>query len=270
MSTPEQPDPPLPPHLGEPEREFEAYVDESLDPNFIEADPLAAHYRGHITDPARPRRSLAHQHAALLCIDMQYLDAARGVGVFAPERPESVSPAAQDYYFERLERVVLPNVRALQDEFRRHGLEVIHTRIQSLTRDGRDRGPGHKRLDLHASPGSREAQFLDEIAPEGDEIIINKTASGMFTSTNARYILSNLGVSALYVVGVYTNECVSTTVRDGCDLGFDVTLVEDGCATVSRKLQRNTVDVLRDRYARVMTTPEVLAEVSAHSDALTH
>ncbi|WP_106390064.1 isochorismatase family cysteine hydrolase [Enhygromyxa salina] len=234
----------------------------TLDSRDVEADPLADRYRQSITPASRPQRSLAHQHAALLCIDMQFLDAARGHGVFAPGRPEAASPAAQDYYFERLERVVLPNVGALQACFRTHGLEVIHARIQSLTRDGRDRSPGHKRLELLAPPGSKEAEFLPEIAPVGDEIVINKTASGIFTATNARYILANLGVTALYVVGVYTNECVSTTVRDACDLGFDVTLIEDGCATVSRRLHRNTLAVLRDRYARVGTTAEVIAEVN--------
>jgi nicotinamidase-related amidase len=253
------------PTLGQPEREFDAFVDQTLDPAVLELDPLASLYRGRITDSARPCQSIALHHAALLTIDIQYLDAARGVGVFAPDRPEAASPQAQEYYFERLERVVLPNVAALQAAFRRAKLELIHTRIQSLTRDGRDRSPGHKRLDLHAAPGSREAEFLPEVAPIGDEIIINKTASGMFTSTNARYVLANLGVTALYVVGVYTNECVSTTIRDACDLGFDVTLVEDGCATVSRRLQRNTVEVLRDRYARIMTTSEVLAELAGHS-----
>ncbi len=261
MSKPSDPEP----HLGQPEREFDEFVDRTLDPAFVELDPLASHYRGRITDPARPRRSIAHHHAALLCIDIQYLDAARDIGVFAPGRPEAAPPEAQDYYFERLERVVLPNVAALQASFREANLEVIHTRIQSMTRDGRDRSPGHKRLDLHAAPGSREAEFLTEVAPIGDEIIINKTASGMFTSTNARYVLANLGVSALYVVGVYTNECVSTTVRDACDLGFDVTLVEDGCATVSRRLHRNAIAVLRDRYARIMSSAEVITELVGYS-----
>lgn len=247
--------------LGQSEPEFDAFVDRTLDPEMVELDPLAQQYRERITDPARPRRSVARHHAALLCIDIQYLDAARGIGVFAPDRPEAASPEAQNYYFERLERVVLPNVRALQASFRATGLEVVHTRIQSLTRDGRDRSAGHKRLDLHAAPGSKEAEFLPEVAPRGDEIIINKTASGIFTSTNARYLLANLSISALYVVGVYTNECVSTTVRDACDLGFDVTLIDDGCATVSRRLQRNTIAVLRDRYARIMTTAQVITEL---------
>ncbi|MFO7566240.1 MAG: isochorismatase family cysteine hydrolase [Enhygromyxa sp.] len=261
--------PPQEPHLGQPEREFDEFVDQTLDPAVIELDPLASHYRHHITDPARPQRSITHHHAALLCIDIQYLDAARNVGVFAPGRPEAAPPEAQEYYFERLERVVLPNVAALQASFRAEKLEVIHTRIQSLTRDGRDRSAGHKRLDLHAAPGSLEAEFLPEVAPQGDEIVINKTASGMFTSTNARYVLANLGITALYVVGVYTNECVSSTVRDACDLGFDVTLVEDGCATVSRRLQRNTIAVLRDRYARIMTTAEVLAELAGYGTVAT-
>jgi nicotinamidase-related amidase len=101
--------------------------------------------------------------------------------VCSPTRAQGVPREAEEYYFNRLETQVLPNVRRLQDAFRAVGLEVIHTRIQSLTMDGRDRGPGHKRLGLHAAPGSKEAEFLEIVAPQGDEIVINKTASGVFT-----------------------------------------------------------------------------------------
>jgi len=160
-----------------------------------------------------------------------------------------------------LKYTVLPNVRRLQDAFRARGLEVIHTRIQSLTQDGRDRSPGHKRLGLHAAPGSREAEFLDEIAPLENEIIINKTASGVFNSTNIAYILRNLEITGLFVVGVYSNECVSTAIRDACDLGFFVTLISDGCATVTPELQRATMITMKDRYARVLNTEEAIREI---------
>jgi nicotinamidase-related amidase len=140
-------------------------------------------------------------------------------------------------------------------------LEVMHTRIQSLTKDGRDRSVGHKRLGLHAPPGSKDAEFLPEVAPKGDEIVINKTASGVFTASNTEYILRNLGVDSLYICGVYTNECVSTTVRDACDLGFHTTLVNDACATVTPELHNATISTIRDRYARVMTTAEVITEI---------
>jgi len=151
----------------------------------------------------------------------------------------------------------------LQDGFRANNLEVVHTRIQSLTRDGRDRGPGHKRLDLHAAPGSKEAEFLEQVAPQGDEIIINKTASGVFNATNIEYVLRNLGVTGLFIVGVYSNECVSTAIRDACDLGFYVTLISDATATVTPELQQATLTTMKDRYARVLSTKEALAELAA-------
>ena len=128
---------------------------------FLDVDPLRDTYRKSITHSPAVTRSLATHHTAILCIDMQYLDAARGHGVFADVEASGVPPEAQEYYFDRLKYVVLPNVRRLQDAFRSRELEVIHTRIQSLTRDGRDRSAGHKRLGLHAPPGSKEAEFLE-------------------------------------------------------------------------------------------------------------
>jgi len=226
-----------------------------------EVDPLRETYREAFIEAPALRRSLERHHTALLCIDMQYLDAARGYGVFADVEASGVPVEAQEYYFDQLERVVLPNVRRLQDAFRHADLEVIHTRIQSLTRDGRDRSPGHKRLGLHAPPGSKEAQFVELVAPEPDEIVVDKTASGVFNSTNISYLLRNLRVTALFVTGVYSNECVSTAIRDACDLGYYVTLISDGCTTVTPDLQDATIKVLKDRYARVLTTDEAIAEV---------
>lgn len=230
--------------------------------NFLGIDPLAESYRESIVEAPAVLRSLQAHHTALLCIDIQYLDAAPGFGVFADAEKSGVPREAQEYYFNRLDELVLPNVRALQDGFRKASLEVIHTRIQSLTHDGRDRGPGHKRLGLHAAPGSKEAEFLEQVAPQGDEIIINKTASGVFNATNIEYILRNMGITGLFVVGVYSNECVSTAIRDACDLGFHVTLVSDATATVTPELQQATITTMKDRYARVLSTEEALAELA--------
>lgn len=229
--------------------------------DFLDVDPLREAYRRSITHTPAVTLSLETHQTALLCIDMQYLDAAAGYGVFATAEASGVPLEAQCYYFDRLEQAVLPNVRQLQDAFRARGLEVIHTRIQSLTHDGRDRSPGHKRLGLHAAPGSKEAEFLEQVAPIADEIIINKTASGVFNSSNIEYILRNLGINGLFVVGVYSNECVSTAIRDACDLGFHVTLIADACATVTPELQHATITTMKDRYARVLTTQEAITEI---------
>ncbi len=232
-----------------------------LDPEYAHIDPLREAYReGIVENPERFNRRY-REKSALLCIDMQYLDAAPGHGIFADVLESGVPPEAQAYYFNQLEKTVLPNVRKLQDCFRSHSLEVIHVRIQALTQDGRDRSPGHKRLGILARPGSKEAEFLVEVAPQGDEMIINKTASGVFTATNLFFVLKNMDIRDLYITGVYTNECVSTTVRDASDLGFFVTLLEDGCTTVTQELHDFTIAILRDRYARILKTDDAVSEI---------
>jgi nicotinamidase-related amidase len=236
-------------------------ADLPTDGEFVNLDPLRQTYREAITETPAITSSLRHADTALLCVDMQYLDAAPGFGVFADAAASGVPLEAQEYYFDRLKYTVLPNVRRLQDAFRRFDLEVIHTRIQSHTSDGRDRSPGHKRLGLHAPPGSKEAEFLEQVAPQGDEIIINKTASGVFNSTNIEYILRNMQITGLFVTGVYSNECVSTAIRDACDLGFHVTLISDGCATVTPELQKATITTMKDRYARVLSAKEAIEEL---------
>jgi nicotinamidase-related amidase len=233
-----------------------------LDPQFLDIDPLEEKYRKSITPVQAIRQSLEEHHTALLVIDLQYLDAARGHGVFSHLSHEKIPEEAEEYYFETLDNEVLPNVARLQNTFRANNLEVIHTRIQSLTLDGRDRSPGHKRLGLHAWPGSKEAEFLPQVAPVGDEIIINKTASGVFNATNLDYILRNMNITGLFVCGVYTNECVSTTVRDASDRGFYTTLIADACTTVTPDLHNATIRTVKDRYSRVMTTDEAIKEIN--------
>ena len=247
------------PHVPD-EEEVEAEPP-GADDRFADVDPLREDYRRSVTQSRSVLASLDARNTALLVIDLQYLDAADGHGVFAPDWDHGVPKAAQEYYFSTLREQVLPNVARLQAAFRVRGLEVIHSRIQSLTMDGRDRSPAHRRLALHAAPGSKEAEFLPEVAPLPNEIVINKTASGVFASTNIDYVLRNLGIQALFVAGVYTNECVSTAVRDACDLGYHTTIIQDACTTVTPDLQTSTLRVLRDRYARVMRTTAVLREL---------
>ena len=238
-------------------------LEQQLDPEFLNVDPLKDTYKKGIVRKSECIKAIKKHHTALLVIDMQYLDAARGYGVFAETGKSGVPAEAHDYYFSTLKEVVIPNIRKLQTCFRSCGLEIIHTRIQALTQDGRDRSLGHKRLNLLAAPGSKEAEFLEEVAPQGDEIVINKTASGVFSSTNLYYILNNLKIDALFVAGVYTNECVSTTVRDASDLGFLVTLIDDGCTTVTPELHGSSTTTLRDRYARVITTEVAIKEIQS-------
>ena len=222
-------------------------------------DPLKEYYHDVVADDYEERiENLKHKGVALLIIDMQYLDAAEGYGVFRDITASGIPVEQQRYYFDTLKEYVIPNMQLLLKTFREKNMEVIHTRIQSLTNDGRDRSTGHKRLGLLAPPGSKESEFLPQVAPLDNEIIINKTASGVFSSTNLNYVLQNLSVHELVVAGVYTNECVETTIRDACDLGYLVSMVDDACTTVTPELHKATITTLKDRYASVVCTQEIV------------
>jgi len=153
-------------------------------------------------------------------------------------------------------------MRRLQLACRKAGVEVMYTVIQSLTEDGRDIGLDYKISGLFCPRGSRDALVIDEIAPIGDEIVIPKTSSSVFISTNIHYVLGNLGVKHLIVCGVLTDQCVDSAVRDASDLGYLVTLVTDACATESEERHRSSI-TNNGGYCRQMATKEMVAELAA-------
>lgn len=205
--------------------------------------------------------TLSYDKTALLCIDMQNLCCVPGCpgGSFRDIAPDDWRSSDVAWYFDRLSRQTIPAASRLQAHFRAQGMEVIHLRIQSLTADGRDRSPQHKRIGSLAPPGSFEAQFLPEVAPGSDEIVINKTSSGAFNCTNIEYVLDCLGIDTLIVAGCETSECVETTVRDAGDRNFTVIVAEDATAALSPEAQNNAIFAMDYTYAYISSTDEVMS-----------
>ena len=127
-------------------------------------------------------------------------------------------------------------------------------------------GSDYKISGLFCAKGSRDAQVLDDIAPRSDEIIVPKTSSSPFISTNIHYILGNLGVKHLIVSGVLTDQCIDSTVRDACDYGYLVTVVTDACAALSET--QHAASLANNRgYCRQRTTDEMIAELASLGSA---
>jgi nicotinamidase-related amidase len=197
--------------------------------------------------------------AALLLIDVQNFGAAREGGEFKHVPPEDFEREL-GYYFGRLERVAVPNMRRLQAACRGAGIEVMYTVIESLTLDGRDRSLDYKITGFNVPKGSRDARVVDALAPLEDEIVLPKTSSSVFISTNIDYVLRNLGVRYLIVCGVLTDQCVESAVRDACDLGYLVTLVPDACASLSQARHEGTLRAIKG-YCRMRSTEALLEEI---------
>ena len=208
-----------------------------------------------------PEVCLKRKNSALLVVDMQYLDAHKDYGIFLNARKKGVLEA-MNYYRDRLE-LIIPNITKLQKAFRRKRMEVIQTKIASLTLDGRERSRGHRDKGIFAPKGSKDAEILEELRPMENEIVFPKTASGVFNSTAIDQILRNLGIENLVVTGVVTNNCVENAVRDACDRGYAVILVEDGCAAVTEELHWAAIRAMRDHFAKIKTTAEVIKMLQA-------
>ena len=109
--------------------------------------------------------------------------------------------AAKPDYVARIETVAVPTMQKLMSAARPLGIEVVYTVIESLTKNGRDRSLDHKMSDIHVPKGSPLAKMIPGIEPKEDDIVLPKTSSGVFNSTNAAYVLRNLGIENLIVVG---------------------------------------------------------------------
>lgn len=172
-------------------------------------------------------------------------------------------------FYRRMRGIVIPTIQRLIAEFRRTGRRVLYARIACLTPDGADRSlsqrrPGFNNLLLpHRSP---ESQIIPELQPLPDEIVLCKTTDSAVTGTNLRLLLFNLGIRHVVVTGIFTDQCVSSTVRSLADESFDVIVVDDGCAAGTDELHRRELEIINNIYCQVLTADEVL-EACAKGDS---
>jgi ureidoacrylate peracid hydrolase len=200
------------------------------------------------------------KQTALLLIDVQNYTMEDG-GEYAG-LDAAVKEQKYGFFFREMRGRAIPNMQKLQAACRKAGIEVIFTVIASLTQDGRDLSLDYKISNMFCTKDSRDAQVLDEVAPVGDEIVLTKTSSSVFISTNIHYVLGNLGIKQLIIVGALTDQCVDSAVRDACDLGYLVTVPADACATQSRVRHENSL-ANNAGYCRQITTQALLAEIES-------
>ena len=198
------------------------------------------------------QKKIEKDHSALLIVDLQK----------AEYNKKNILDKPNDkYMWERIANTVIPNGQKLINSCRENKIEVIYTVIESLTIDGRDSGLDYKISGLCIAKNSEGAQVIDELKPLENEIIIPKTSSSVFNSTNIEYILRNLSIQYLMIMGIVTDQCVETAVRDGCDKGFLITLIDDACATHTESRHNNSLSAIKG-YCRIRNTEDLLKEIN--------
>lgn len=115
-------------------------------------------------------------------------------------------------------------------------------------------------------PGTDGALIAPAVAPASGERVVEKHMPNSFLGTGLAAALEAEGVDRLIVAGMMTHMCVDATVRAAVDLGYDVVLAADACATRDLEWQGRTVpapDVqaaflaaLDRRYGKVVSSAE--------------
>jgi len=204
---------------------------------------------------------------ALLIVDMQeyFLNPASPFS----RASESVVPGVLGHFQERGRGVVEPSLRRLLDFFRTNGLRIVYTTVASELPDGGDLMPIFQQRNAASraavgdvaipARGDAWARIVTALEPRPGELVVNKTTYGTFNSTGLDHALRSLGVASLVVGGLVTNVCVETTARDAADRGYEVVLLDDGCAAFSPEIHEATLLSFQGPFGRVRTTDEVLA-----------
>ena len=211
-------------------------------------------YRSFYYDTAEPPEDIRLEptRTALLVIDIQntYLEVA----------PDPVEAERWAPFRERMNKTVIPNTAKLIAHCRKHGVEVIFARIACLKSDGRDRSLSQKKPGFNylLLPKEREdSQLVPELTPDAEDIVVIKTTDSALTGTNLRLVLRNMEISDVMVAGIFTDQCVSSTVRSLADESFGVVVVEDCCAAATDELHLNELKSINMIYCHVVQSEDV-------------
>ncbi|MDP4074129.1 cysteine hydrolase family protein [Acidovorax sp. A1169] len=207
-------------------------------------------------------------HTALVIIDMQrdFIEP----GGFGETLGNDVS----------LLEAIVPACQAVLHAWRSAGGLVVHTR-ESHRPDLSDCPPAKRlrgnpqlrigdagpmgRILVAGEPGN---QIIPALAPVDREIVVDKPGKGMFYATGLHETLQARGITHLVFMGVTTEVCVQTSMREANDRGYDGLLLEDCTESYFPHFKAAAIEMLRAQGAIVGWTAPSAALLSALADAV--
>ncbi|MEO1396540.1 MAG: cysteine hydrolase [Cyanobacteria bacterium J06634_5] len=218
-----------------------------------------------ITLPSRPYPlSLTLEHTALLVIDMQ--NDFCTVGGWADLKGFDVN---------KTQKPIEP-LKALLAAVRQTPMTVIHTREghrpdlsdcppHKLARSKRQNAEigSDGVMGRLLTRGSKSHDFVDELQPLPNELVLDKPGKGAFVATDLDLILRSRGIRQLILTGVTTECCVHTTLRTANDLGYECLLLEDCCASLNAEFHRVSVEMTQTIFGWVTSSTELLASIKS-------
>ena len=188
--------------------------------------------------PARPESiKLDTSRTALIVVDMQNSFCKKG-GIF-------------DYMGKldetKVKRVINSN-RKIVEACRRKGIKVVYLRMgyrPDLANAGGAESPNYyKELAVtmarqhpelkgkFLTAGTHDWEIIDELKPQPGDIVVDKHRYSGFVGTDLDTILGTFNIKYLLLIGLATNVCVESTLRDAYFHEYFPVLVSDGCGNI--------------------------------------
>lgn len=150
--------------------------------------------------------------------------------------------------------------------------EDVLNRVQQLIEKARERSMPIVYIQHHAKPGKPLERGMEgwqihpQIAPQAEDIVVEKGNPDAFHATILQQTLEHLGVTKLLICGIQTEVCVDTTTRRAYSLGYHCTLIKDAHSTWNNGLLTAQSIIEHHNqtlawFARIIGAKEVLAEM---------
>lgn len=126
---------------------------------------------------------------------------------------------------------------------------------------------------VDGEPVDPQYRIRPEVAPLAGELVISKQFANSFRETSLQAELQRLGIRRVVIAGMQTHMCVEAASRAATDLGYEVLVLHDGCATRPLEFNGRTVPAdfvhatalaaIKGTYGRVLSVDEWIKELSA-------
>jgi ureidoacrylate peracid hydrolase len=201
---------------------------------------------------------------ALIVVDMQNTFCKRG-GIF-------------DYLgkFDEIKvKHIINNDKKVIVACRDKGIKVVYLRMgyrRDLSNAGGPESPNYYKelgvvaMRLHPelrgkflTIGTQDWEIIDELKPKPEDIIVNKHRYSGFTNTELDSILGTYNIKYLLFIGLATNVCVESTLRDAYFHEYFPILVSDGCGNIGpESTQESTIWNVTEIFGWVTTCQDLV------------
>ncbi|KAJ8542615.1 hypothetical protein ON010_g12198 [Phytophthora cinnamomi] len=173
-------------------------------------------------------------------------------------------------FYERVDNVLIPTIQdVLLASRATEGMEVIYSVVESATRDGRERSRAHKHAGIHVPKHGFGAQVPKRIAPDdGNDIVLSRTGVNVFAATNLDYVLRNLMVTHIVVMGISVLGSVESCVQTALDRGYQVSVLKEAVIslagpTIGSSKTSSMLESLSKRGVQILSTDDFVDKLQS-------